>query len=86
MVATRRMTHAATRIQNFMRVRQMMRQARMQGLAFRQMASMQRMQNHTNNIASFIKQYRPNDQIKKRHRLPDEQPKTQRVVSYRRRV
>lgn len=33
---------------------------------------------------TFRKQYRPNDRAK-RHRLPDEQEKTERVVSYTRR-
>lgn len=36
-------------------------------------------------LENFRKQYRPNDRYH-RHRLPDAQPKTQRVVSYTRRT
>jgi hypothetical protein len=32
----------------------------------------------------WIRRYRPNDHAR-RHRLPDNQPKTQRVISYTRR-
>lgn len=35
-------------------------------------------------IRQWIKRYRPRD-VNKRHRLPDEQPKTERVVTYKRR-
>ncbi len=40
--------------------------------------------NRTPVARTFRKQYRPNDRAK-RHRLPDEQEKTERVVSYTRR-
>lgn len=86
MVVTRRMQAAASRIQNFVKIRNMMRLARMQGQAGQQAAAMQRMQQEHGRQQSWIKRYRPNDQVKKRHRLGDGQPKTQRVVSYTRRV
>lgn len=35
--------------------------------------------------ARRVKMYRPNDQEKKRHRLDDDEEKTERVVSYTRR-
>lgn len=50
----------------------------------RQGAAIQRMQAEIGRRQAFRKKYRPND-LSKRHRLPDRQSKSVRVVSYSRR-
>lgn len=51
---------------------------------YRRDLALQRIRNSIQRRRQFIKRYRPTD-VTKRHRLPDRQPKSVRVISYSRR-
>jgi hypothetical protein len=51
---------------------------------YQRQLALQRIRNSVQRTRNFIKRYRPTD-VTKRHRLPDRQPKSVRVISYARR-